>query len=210
LTGYEVLGRSRIFGLQTPKQMFSAASQLNLENELSRAFRRRGVEVAQQHAVEDRLYVNTHPAELNEPDLIESLHELRSVRPHLPITLEIHEASVTNREMIRSLRDALTDLDIGLAFDDFGAGQARLVELSEARPDCVKFDMSLVQGIHHAPPSRQEVLALLIKMVNDLGIASLAEGVETWEDHETLAAMGVRLGQGFIYGRPASIKSFSP
>ena len=47
---------------------------------------------------------------------------------------------------------------------------------------------------------------MLVNMVNELGIDSLAEGVETAQDHETLAQMGVLLGQGFYYGRPASIK----
>ena len=59
------------------------------------------------------------------------------------MVLEIHEASVTSSEMILKLREDLRALDMGLAFDDFGAGQARLVELGEVRPDCLKFDMKL-------------------------------------------------------------------
>ena len=46
--GYEVLGRSRLFGLQSPYEMFQAASQLNLEAQLSEAFRDRGVEIGKQ------------------------------------------------------------------------------------------------------------------------------------------------------------------
>ncbi len=111
-------------------------------------------------------------------------------------------------EMIRHLRELLIELNIQLAFDDFGAGQARLLELSEVRPDYLKFDMRLVQGIHRAPPSRQQVVELLVRLVNELGIVPLAEGVETKEEHETLRQIGFQLGQGFFYGRPASISNY--
>ena len=201
---YEVLGRSRLIGLTTPGEMFATAAQLNLESELSRIFRGRGVELAREFPGAVCLYVNTHPREL-ENELVQSLYDLRAQNPDQDIVLEIHEAAVTNSAAIRKLRDALSDLGMGLAFDDFGAGQARLVELSEVQPDCLKFDMGLIQGIHSAPASRQQVVGSLIKMVNDLGIDSLVEGVETKEDHETLRQMGAKLGQGFYYGRPASV-----
>ncbi len=121
------------------------------------------------------------------------------------MTLEIHEAAITDPTTIRLLRETLTELDMQLAFDDFGAGQARLVELSEVRPDFLKFDMKLIQGIAFAPASRQQVVALLARMVNELGIVPLAEGVETEEDHLTLRQMGFGLGQGYFYGRPQAI-----
>lgn len=205
---YEVLGRSRLFGLRTPKQMFATASQFNLEAELSRIFRRQGVEVAKRLPDSVNLFVNTHPVELTEPGLMESLRELREVQTEQQMTLEIHEATVTSPSMIGHLRETLLDLNIQLAFDDFGAGQARLLELSEVRPDFLKFDMRLIQGIHRAPPSRQQVVEMLVRLVNELGITSLAEGVETKEEHETLRQMGFQLGQGFFYGRPASISNY--
>ena len=205
IMGFEVLGRSRLFGLQTPAEMFSTASQLNLEAELSRVLRRRGLEVAQRFPANMNLFVNTHPAELVEGELIESLQDIRESNPERKIILEIHEAAVTSPDKIRELRAALSDLDMGLAFDDFGAGQARLIELGEVSPDYLKFDMQLVQGIDRAPPSRQQVVAALVQMVNDLGTLPLAEGVEQKETHETLRQMGFKLGQGYYYGRPASI-----
>ncbi len=63
------------------------------------------------------------------------------------MTLEIHEAAIASPGQITRLRDVLYDLDMKLAFDDFGAGQTRLLELSEARPDYLKFDKQLVQRI---------------------------------------------------------------
>lgn len=202
--GYEVLGRSRLFGLRTPAEMFSAASQLNLEAELSRVFRRRGVEEAHRLGEDMNLFVNTHPVELAEAGLNESLVALRQSCPLQRITLEIHEAAIADMKFIQELRRVLRDLDMKLAFDDFGAGQARLVELGEVLPDFIKFDMSLVNDIHNGPRERQQVVESLVTMVNNLGVTSLAEGVESEESHIVLRQMGVKLGQGYLYGKPAS------
>jgi EAL domain-containing protein (putative c-di-GMP-specific phosphodiesterase class I) len=204
------LGRSQVSGLSSPQEMFRTASQLSLETELSRVFRLQGLELAHAFSAQVSLFLNTHPAELLGSELLPSLRELRAEAPSRPMVLEIHEAAVTNPEMICSLRDELNDLDMQLAFDDFGAGQARLLELADVRPDYIKFDMKLVQGIHLAPASRQQVVALLVRMVNELGIVPIAEGVEKEEEHLSLCQMGVQMGQGFYYGRPGSIDDYVP
>ncbi len=206
--GYEVLGRSRLFGLQSPHEMFHAASQLNLEAQLSEAFRERGVEIGKQFPNNMNLFVNTHPKELDHPELYNSLITLRELAPEQTITLEIHEGASTNMTMMRKLCTVLKDLDIKLAFDDFGVGRARLVELGEVRPDFLKFDMKLTKNINDAPTKRQELVALFANMVNNLGIKTLAEGVETRECHDILVEMGFQLGQGFYYGRPSPISKY--
>jgi EAL domain-containing protein (putative c-di-GMP-specific phosphodiesterase class I) len=209
-TGYEVLGRSRLFGLQSPNEMFLAASQLNLEAQLSEAFRFLGVERGQLLGPNVNLFVNTHPKELDRPEFYESLKQLRSLAPEQLITIEIHEAASTNLAMMREMCAVLEDLQMKLAFDDFGVGQARLVELGEVRPDFLKFDMKLTTNIESAPPKRQELVALFANLVNNLGIQTLAEGVETEECHTTLSQMGFKLGQGYFYGRPALLSQFLP
>jgi len=203
--GYEVLGRSRLFGLQQPNEMFHAASQLNLEAELSEAFRTRGIEVGRQLPDSMNLFLNTHPKELGHPRLYESLRLLRESEPDRTITLEIHEAAATDLDMMRCLSAVLRDLNILLAFDDFGVGRARLVELAEVRPDFLKFDMKLTKNIEDASSKHQQVVSLFARMVNDLGIQTLAEGVETESCHQVLVEMGFKLGQGFYYGRPKPI-----
>lgn len=207
--GYEVLGRSRLFGLQSPQEMFHAASQLNLEAQLSEAFRQRGVEIGAAFGSETNLFVNTHPKELDRPEFYDSLRDLRTVAPDQTITLEIHEGASTNMTMMRELCAVLADLDIKLAFDDFGVGRARLVELGEVRPDYLKFDMKLTKNIEHAPPKRQELVALFANLVNNLGIKTLAEGVETRECHDILVQMGFQLGQGYYYGRPSPLSKYT-
>lgn len=203
--GMEVLGRSRLFGLQYPNEMFYAASQLNLEAELSEAFRLRGAEVGKAFPPGMNLFLNTHPKELGQSRLYDSLVQLRRAEPDRPLTLEIHEAAATDLDMMRRLSAVLHDLNIQLAFDDFGVGRARLVELAEVRPDYLKFDMKLTKNIEEASTKHQQVVALFARMVNDLGIQTLAEGVETASCHEVLKQMGFKLGQGYYYGRPAPI-----
>lgn len=210
IEAYEILGRSSVIGLTMPEQLFETAAQLNLETELSRIFRREGLQSAKSLKETTTIYLNTHPRELETGGLFKSLRDLRDEYPDQAVVLEIHEAAVTNADMVRDLRGVLTELGMGLAFDDFGAGQARLVELSEVQPDCLKFDMKLVQGIGNAPAGRQQVVSTLIKMVNELGITSLVEGVEAFEDHNALREMGAQLGQGYLYGRPASVEDFIP
>lgn len=205
--GFEILGRSRVFGLQQPAEMFSAAMQLDCEAQLSEKMRQAGVQNAGQLLTKKNLFVNTHPKELDRPEFYSSLHQLRAIAPEQPLTLEIHEAAVTNLKMMRRLQSVLKDLDIRLAFDDFGVGQARLVELGEIRPDFVKFDMKLTKAIEKATAKRQELVALFAKLINNLGIATLAEGVETEGCHQVLVEMGFELGQGFYYGKPEPLSN---
>jgi EAL domain-containing protein (putative c-di-GMP-specific phosphodiesterase class I) len=203
IVGYEVLARSRLFGLEMPKEMFRVAAQLNLEVELSVMLRWEGVQTSRAMPGSPHLFLNTHPREHTQPGLIPSLRMLRENYPDGPLTLEIHESSITDTAQMAEIQAALTDLNIGLAYDDFGAGQSRLNELVDSKPNYVKFDMSLIRGIDTASPQRQQVLATLVQMVCNLGIVSLAEGVETAAEHETCLQMGFDLGQGFFYGRPA-------
>ena len=71
---YEILGRSKLFGLQTPDKMFYAASQLNLEAELSEVFRFQGIMKACEVLPSFNLFVNTHPKELGKPRPVSYTH----------------------------------------------------------------------------------------------------------------------------------------
>jgi EAL domain-containing protein (putative c-di-GMP-specific phosphodiesterase class I) len=209
VAGCEVLGRSRLFGLQMPKAMFAAASVLNLEAELSRLMRLEGARAAADLQASRTLFLNTHPAEMADLSvLLFSLREARELADDRPLVLEIHEGSLTCVKQMRELRDALDDLEIGLAYDDFGAGQARLVELVEVPPDYLKFDISLVRKIDQASSERRRMLDSLVRIVRDLGIAALAEGVETAGEHEACRDAGFNFAQGFFYGRPVTAGLF--
>jgi EAL domain-containing protein (putative c-di-GMP-specific phosphodiesterase class I) len=207
--GYELLGRSRLFGLVSPHSMFSAAAVLDLEAELSRMMRSEGIRAAAALPSHPLVFVNTHPAEMAEQGVLEfSLRELRELAPRMRIVLEIHEAAVTCVKQMRELRAVLNDLNIGLAYDDFGAGQARLAELGDVPPDYLKFDIELVHEIDRASPERQRMLASFVHMVKGLGIASLAEGVETEAEDSACRQMGFDFAQGYYHGKAALASSF--
>jgi EAL domain-containing protein (putative c-di-GMP-specific phosphodiesterase class I) len=109
---------------------------------------------------------------------------------------------------MRKLKSILRDLDIGLAYDDFGAGPARLVEIVEVPPDYLKFDMQLIKDIDQATASRQQMLQALVKMMHDLGITTIAECIESEAEGVACQQLGFDLGQGFFYGKPAPIESY--
>ncbi len=202
IVAFEALARSRLFGLTSPMMMFRAAAHFNQEAELSSLLRDDAVATTNSYG-SPHLFLNTHPAELKDlGKLVQSLRELRRLFPKQLLTLEVHEASLLDMTSIRMLRLALRDLNMGLAYDDFGAGQARFTELVEARPDYLKFDMKFIRGIHQAPANRQQLLASLVRMATDLGIVPLAEGVETEPEAECGKQMGFQLFQGYLFGRP--------
>jgi EAL domain-containing protein (putative c-di-GMP-specific phosphodiesterase class I) len=124
--------------------------------------------------------------------------------------VEIHEGSIVNVASIVELKTALRDRGMRIAYDDFGAGQARLLELGEAPPDLLKFDIRFIRGIGEAPVSRRRLLRSLVDITRDLGAESLAEGVETAEEAAACAELGFTRAQGFFFGAPVPIDELDP
>jgi EAL domain-containing protein (putative c-di-GMP-specific phosphodiesterase class I) len=203
-TAYEVLGRGRHPGLpETPIELFRIAESMGAEAELSRLFRRKAVELVRHRTDLPTLFLNTHPSELSAPGLLESLEELRGVAPHLDLALEIHESMLTRPAALAELRRLLSESNILLAYDDFGAGQARLLELSEAPPHYLKFDRRFVAGIDEPDlANRRRLLRSLVGIANDLRVKTVAEGIETEGEAQACREIGFSHGQGFHLGRP--------
>ncbi|MCP4508884.1 MAG: EAL domain-containing protein [Fuerstiella sp.] len=199
--GFEVLSRSQFIGLETPAKMFRVAAQRTSEAALSRVCRVEGMRLSESLGEDMQIYLNTHPAELNDQELFTSLHDLRDRNPERSIVLEVHESGVTSVDFLKSLRDVLTELDFGLAYDDFGAGQARLAELIEVPPDILKFDVKLIQGLPTASEARRSTVAALIRIVEDLDVVPLAEGIETQKESDICRELGFKLAQGYLFGR---------
>src|SRR5438445_330824 len=85
-----------------------------------------------------RIFLNLHPSEKLDDGLIESTKALQQkLRKGQSMVLEVHEDVVADVDTLRKLRGRLKELRIEMAYDDFGAGQARLEELAEASPDYV-------------------------------------------------------------------------
>ena len=110
---------------------------------------------------------------------------------------------------MREFRAALRDLGIGLAYDDFGAGQSRLLELTEFPPDYLKFDRSLVRESALCSDSHRSLVRTLVKHAADAGIATVAEGLESQESVDDCRSLGFAYLQGYHLGRPVSAEELS-
>ena len=87
------------------------------------------------------------------------------------------------------------------AIDDFGAGFAGLNLLADFQPDMVKLDMALIRGIDQGQ-ARRAIVAGVVGMCGQLGVDVIAEGIETGDEARCLADLGIRLMQGYWFGRP--------
>ncbi len=210
LVAYEALSRSQLIGLETPAKMFRVAAQRASTQQLSEVCRFEAMRLASLLGYDRQYYLNTHPSELDTEQLIKSLEELRSSFPRLPIVLEVHESAVTSANYLKELKAALTELNVGLAYDDFGSGQARLMELAEVPPDVLKFDINIIQGLPTASDQRKSTVESLIKIARDLNVVPLAEGVETEEEAVACFELGFELAQGYLYGRPERVTHWLP
>jgi EAL domain-containing protein (putative c-di-GMP-specific phosphodiesterase class I) len=207
VAAYEALGRGRHPQLpESPLELLRIAESIGREAELSRLFRRRAVELAAKRPGLPTVFLNTHPVELTRPGLLESLEELRAVAPQLDLALEIHESVLTRPPAIAELRALLLERNIALAYDDFGAGQARLLELAEAPPHYLKFDHRFISGLDQAPAAKRRLLQSLLVLARELLVKTVAEGIETAAEARICAEIGFTHAQGFHVGRPRPIE----
>jgi EAL domain-containing protein (putative c-di-GMP-specific phosphodiesterase class I) len=206
LAGYEALGRGRHPRLpEEPLPLFKIAAGVGAEAELSRVFRECALGLVDARSRFPALFLNVHPAELEKPGLVPAVVEARAKAPQLRLTLEVHEGALADLESVDRLRTQLSRSGVGIAYDDFGAGQARLLELAEVPPHYLKFDMSFVRGIDTAPASRQRLLTSLVSVARDLLVYTVAEGVETAAEADVCMRIGFTHAQGFFFGRPRPI-----
>lgn len=87
------------------------------------------------------------------------------------------------------------------AIDDFGAGYSGLNLLAEFQPDIIKIDRALVTGVE-GDSVRRAIIGGIMQVANAVGVAVVAEGVETRAEKETLLELGIFRQQGYLYARP--------
>jgi EAL domain-containing protein (putative c-di-GMP-specific phosphodiesterase class I) len=216
VAAYEGLGRGRHSHLpESPLDLLRIAGSIGAaaEVQLSQLFRRKAVELAAHHPDLPTLFLNTHPIELARPGLLESLEALREIAPQLDLALEIHEKVFTKESesynaylaRIKEVRELLLERRIALAYDDFGAGQAHLLELAEAPPQYLKFDQRFVKDLDQAPAGKRRMLRSLLLLAEELHVKTVAEGIETEAEKRACTEIGFTYGQGFYFGRPRTI-----
>lgn len=203
ICGHEFLARSDRPGLQSAGQLFTIAERTGREVELSRLCRDQALRFS--HLIEPGLpiFVNTHPSEELVTDVVPQMKRLRRQYPDRPMVVEIHEAAITDPALIRTARRQLADVDIRMAFDDFGRGQARIRELICAPSDYIKFDSALIADLQNVAQEQFVFFRSIIRSMQAAGAITVAEGVETEAMAEVCRDIGFDLVQGYLYGRPA-------
>ena len=89
------------------------------------------------------------------------------------------------------------------AIDDFGgSGYAGLGLLARFQPDVIKLDMELIRGMD-SDRVRRSIVGAVLSVSAQLGIAAVAEGVETRAELDALHDLGVRFVQGYLFAHPA-------
>ncbi|MCA9076874.1 MAG: EAL domain-containing protein [Planctomycetaceae bacterium] len=208
--GYEALARSSVSGLENPGTMFETAKLADREAELSLLCRAQAVELGVHLPKGSSIFLNTHPAESLHEHVLPSLRHLRTIAPEHTLVVEIHEGAIDDLSSVRRFIDELKDHEIGIAYDDFGSGRSRLVELIQAPPNFLKFDIGLIRDIHKSPKQQQRMLKILVEMVHDMGTRAVAEGVEKRHEAECCRDLGFDYLQGYFFGRPKPVDGFLP
>ena len=111
-------------------------------------------------------------------------------------TIALHD----DERLLASLRE-LRALGVGIAFDDFGTGYASLSSLQRYPLKTLKIDRSFVRDLLDNSQDRA-ITRALITMSRDLGLCTIAEGVETAEQEAMLLSIGCTGAQGYRYGKP--------
>jgi diguanylate cyclase (GGDEF)-like protein len=101
---------------------------------------------------------------------------------------------------VRRLK-AIKDLGVSIAVDDFGTGYSSLAYLQQFPVDCLKIDKSFTSAMAKSPES-EALMRTFVQLGRDLGLTTLAEGVETTNEMDLLRADQVDEAQGYLFARP--------
>jgi diguanylate cyclase (GGDEF)-like protein len=153
-----------------------------------------------------RVSVNLSASQLADeqlPDLLAELLETHGV-PGEPLLLELTETALMRQATDQPLQmlERLRATGAGIVLDDFGTGYSSLARLSSLRLAAVKIDRSFIAAMATDVGARAVVTAVM-QMAGPLGCAVVAEGIETVEQRDLLAALGCPRAQGYLFGRPA-------
>jgi EAL domain-containing protein (putative c-di-GMP-specific phosphodiesterase class I) len=200
--GYEALLRSSEPSLGRPADLLDAAERLNRLQDVGRAVRRE-VATAMESGPECLMFVNLHPLDLNDNELLSSESPLSRVASR--VVLEITERSALEHVSGLSTKLAhLRSMGFRIAIDDLGAGYAGLASFARLEPDFVKLDMSLIRDIHRSARKRSLVKGMAQICAHDLGIQVICEGVEQPEERDVLVEDGLDLLQGYLFAKPGA------
>jgi diguanylate cyclase (GGDEF)-like protein/PAS domain S-box-containing protein len=216
-TGAEVLVRWQHpeRGLVYPNHFIPVAEETSLIlpiglwvlEDACRQLRRWADDPAMRHLT---LSVNVSGRQLHQPDFVDQVLAIlqRTGAPPETLKLELTESLLVNEvEKCIAKMNALTDHGIQFALDDFGTGYSSLSYLKRLPLAKLKIDRSFVQDVLD-DPNDAAIVRTIIALAETLGLAVLAEGVETHAQRDFLADNGCHWYQGYLFGRPVTVNDF--
>lgn len=154
--------------------------------------------------------VNVSPSQFHQKNFVEQVVdvlELTKADP-LRLKLELTEGfSISNIEDVIKKMSILKEVGVGFSLDDFGTGYSSLSYLKRLPLDQLKIDQSFVRDIL-VDPNDAAISKMVIVLAESLGLAVIAEGVETPEQQVFLAEQGCHAYQGYLYSKPLPLAKF--
>jgi diguanylate cyclase (GGDEF)-like protein len=197
VAGYEALARFPKGTPNNPSEWFAQAHRCGLGFQLEARAITAALE-GRARPANTFLSVNVSPSALCSPEVMAALpQDLHGVL--VEITENEH---VPDDPAFHAVRDEINRRGGKFAVDDAGSGYAGLRQLMQLRPDVLKLDRSVVDGVSD-DPAKAALVASLVRYARDMDATLCAEGIETLEDLELLADLDVTYGQGYVIARPA-------
>jgi diguanylate cyclase (GGDEF)-like protein/PAS domain S-box-containing protein len=151
-----------------------------------------------------RIAVNLFAQQFRAPHLCDRVVEALERHGVAPKCLELEvteEVALNDEEASLQTLRAIRDIGVGVAFDDFGTGFASLSSLQRYPLTTLKIDRGFIRDIR-SRPSDAAITRALVAMSREMGLRTVAEGIETVEQENLLREIGCQEGQGYLYGRP--------
>jgi EAL domain-containing protein (putative c-di-GMP-specific phosphodiesterase class I) len=199
---YEAL--TRFEGGGGPAATIKLAEELGREVEYDLTVVRTVVGMLAQTAADIRIAANISAFSLEHPGFVDEVIKINAtahgLRPRLMLELtESHK--LTDLAAANAKIQRLREVGHVICLDDFGAGAASLDYLRQLEADVVKFDGKFVQALDSCPRDAV-MLKRLAEMCKELGVATVAEMIETEDAARRIQDMGIELGQGWLFGKP--------
>ena len=147
--------------------------------------------------------VNLSRAQLQQPDLVDSLHTaLRdSGTPPASLQLEVTESLAAEDTAVQAVLRQIKALGVSLALDDFGTGYSSLACLHHFPVDVVKIDRSFTSQVGSSRHHRVLIQATVL-VAQSLAMTTVVEGIETEAQAQIVRELGCDKGQGYWFSRP--------